>query len=95
MKISRAEKKRWQERLEEKLANYNPSKKKLAVWMDIKHLDSGEMVVGLECDDPRLTFDGHYICLFPCRASEGKDWTGADERCKAVMDYMKGKKQAR
>lgn len=59
------------------------------MWLDMK----GDCW-GIECDDPAMTFDGHFICLFPRRADEINE-DGSHERASAVIDYMQGRKQAK
>lgn len=68
--------------------------KQASAWVDFKHFDDGSLVIGIETDDESLTFDGHFICLFPEAPGE-KDSEPAMKRARAVLDYMQGKKQMR
>lgn len=67
-------------------------KKQTSVWMDFWHGPHNQLEVGIECDDPTLTFDGHYICLVPKRPEE-TDLTGATARAEKIIAYMRGEKQ--
>ena len=64
--------------------------KQASAWLEIYHYDEGKMCWGIECDDPSLTFDGLFMCIFP-----GDD----DDHCQKValemLDYLVGKKQLR
>lgn len=64
------------------------------MWMDYRHNEDGSMTLGIECDDPNLTFDGHYMCLFP-QGKDEKDDTGARQRCEEALKFFKGMRQAR
>ena len=66
-------------------------KKQPKAWIDFKH-ENNNITVGIECDDPSLTFDGHFICLFPCSPEE-KDATEAMKRAEELLKYMRGEKQ--
>lgn len=61
--------------------------------MDYRHND-GTMTLGIECDDPSLTFDGHYICLFPQGKNE-KDDVGTRKRCEEALKFFRGMRQAK
>ena len=70
--------------------NKRPNKQPSA-WID--HLSKdGDVIVGIESDDKSLTFDGHYICLFP-RAENEKDNDKAQKRAEAVLSFMRGERQ--
>jgi len=60
--------------------------KQISVWADM----NSEGLWGVECDDPDLTFDGHYICVIP-----HKDPEDGRRIAEAIVAYMQGKKQAR
>ena len=49
--------------------------KQASAWIDVHHGPDG-MTVGIETDDELVTFDGHFICLFPVAPGE-KDLAGA------------------
>jgi DNA gyrase inhibitor GyrI len=67
-------------------------KQQLSMWVDVYRSDDGEMFVGIECDDPEVTFDGHYVCIFPRHENEN-DLEGAMERAEFMLSYMKGQRQ--
>lgn len=63
--------------------------KQVTAWMDFKHYPDGSMVVGIECNEPDLTFDGHFVCIFP-RGEDETDDTEALMRCEIVLQQMEG-----
>lgn len=66
--------------------------KQRKMWLDYYQTEEGHIIPGIECDDPALTFDGHYICVFPIGKNE-EDNTKATERAMEVLAYMQGRKQ--
>jgi hypothetical protein len=40
------------------------------VWADIRHNPDGTMSWGVECDNPALTIDGHFLTVIPGDATE-------------------------
>lgn len=52
-----------------------PARKQVSAWLDMHSTG----VWGIECDDTDLTFDGHYMCLFP-RKPEETDAEGSPPR---------------
>ncbi len=68
--------------------------RQMDVWADIHHADDGTMTWGIECDNKSLTFDGHFMCLFPA-APEDTEMEGARKRAEEVIKYMRGEKQVR
>lgn len=67
-------------------------KKQMSAWLDLHHDGLGKMTWGIECDDPGLTFDGHFICIFP-QHTEERDDGGSFRRAQATLEYMQGRKQ--
>lgn len=59
-----------------------------SVWWDF----TKDLEVGLECSDPSLTFDGHYIAIFP-KSSGETDSSGAIKRAEQAIEFMTGKRQ--
>lgn len=63
--------------------------KQVKAWVDMWHDEhTGDMCWGIECDDPDLTFDGHFMCVIPGAPSASNQ--GLAE---IILNYMKGKKQ--
>lgn len=66
--------------------------KQMNAWLDMYHGPDGIIMWGIECDEPTMTFDGHYICIFPV-ANDEEGLDGSQSRAQCVLDYMQGKKQ--
>jgi hypothetical protein len=58
-------------------------------WIDLKHHPDGSTVVAIECDDKELTFDGHYVCLFPPKQDE-TDLVDIINRVDKILNLLRG-----
>lgn len=67
-------------------------KNQASMWVDYKHCHDGSMMLGIESDDKSLTFDGHFVMLFPKGEHEHDD-TKAMERANEILKYLRGQKQ--
>ncbi len=66
--------------------------REMCAWLEVYHSPDGQMMFGIECDDPTLTFDGHYVCVFPPK--EGESYLDqSQERAQFVLDCMLGEKK--
>lgn len=59
-----------------------------SMWIDI----TSEGEVGIECDDKSLTFDGHYVMIFP-RGKNDDGIDGAMKRAEEILKFMRGRRQ--
>lgn len=65
----------------------NIHKERPSVWLDTTTIN-GKLMWGLECSDKSLTYDGHYICIFPYEDQEKARQVG-----EMLLDAIQGKFQ--
>ena len=61
-------------------------------WLDTYTDASGDLMWGIESSDKSLTFDGHFVCVFPRKKGE-KFLDESFERATAFLNILRRRKK--